>query len=313
MGAEVSGLYPVAMPERVTRVAIDTPRGYLAALDAWPADSVPFQGTAVLVPGFGGSKEDFIPMLTPIVAAGYRTLCYDQRGQYESAGPADVRAYSMRVFAEDLQIVTAGVAAGQPVHLLGHSFGGLVARRVVITAPKAVRSLTLLDSGPDGASLSQARLLRLARWLIRAGGPRPVAAATCWAARRAGAPAERLPWLRHRILSTSPASLIAVCRAMAQEPDLTGSLACTAVPILVACGESDNAWTVDTQIEMGRRLGARITVIEGAAHTPNEDRPEATADMLVKFWAAIDQNSRARLQGLNCQDSHGWRLVGVSW
>ena len=186
MGAEVSGLYPVAMPERVTRVAIDTPRGYLAALDAWPADSVPFQGTAVLVPGFGGSKEDFIPMLTPIVAAGYRALCYDQRGQYESTGPADVRAYSMKLFAEDLQIVTAAVAAGQPVHLLGHSFGGLVARRVVITAPKAARSLTLLDSGPDGASLSQARLLRLASWLIRIGGPRPMVAATCWAARRAG-------------------------------------------------------------------------------------------------------------------------------
>src|SRR5207247_2855566 len=119
----------------------------------------------------------------------------------------------------------------------------------------------------------------------------------CWDARRAGAPAERLPWLRNRILSTSPASLIGMCRAMAQEPDLTGSLACTTVPTLVACGESDNAWTVDTQIEMGRRLGARITVIEGTAHTPNEDRPETTADMLVKFWAAIDNNCRARLAG----------------
>lgn len=290
MGAEVSGLYPVAMPERVTRVAIDTPRGYLAALDARPADNVPFQGTAVLVPGFGGSKEDFIPMLALIVAAGYRALSYDQRGQYESTGPADARAYSMKGFAEDLQIVTAAVAAGQPVHLLGHSFGGLVARRVVMTAPKSVRSLTLLDSGPDGASLSQARLLRLATWLIRVAGPRPVAAATCRAAQRAGAPAERLPWLRHRLLNTSPANLIGMCRAMAREPDLTRSLTC-AVPILVACGEGDDAWTVGTQIEMAGRLGARIAVIEGAAHTPNEDCPEVTADILVRFWAAVDRNS----------------------
>jgi pimeloyl-ACP methyl ester carboxylesterase len=291
MGAEVSGLYPVAMPERVTRVAIDTPRGYLAALDAWPAGNVPVQGTAVLVPGFGGSKEDFIPMLAPIVAAGYRALCYDQRGQYESPGPADAQAYSMKSFAEDLQTVTTAVAADQSVHLLGHSFGGLVARRVVITAPKSVRSLTLLDSGPAGASLSQARLLRLATLLIRVGGPRPVAAATCWAAQRAGAPAERLPWLRHRLLNTSPANLIGMSRAMAQEPDLTGSLARAAVPILVACGEGDDAWTVDTQIEMARRLGARIAVIEGATHTPNEDCPEVTADMLVRFWAAVDRNS----------------------
>lgn len=291
MGAEVSGVYPIAMPERVTRVAIDTPRGYLAALDARPADNIPVRGTVVLLPGFGGSKEDFIPMLAPIVAAGYRALCYDQRGQYESTGPADARVYSMKVFADDLQIVTAAVAAGQPVHLLGHSFGGLVARRVVITAPKSVRSLTLLDSGPDGASLSQARLLRLATWLIRFAGPRPVAAATCWAAQRAGAPAERLPWLKHRLLNTSPANLIGMCRAMAREPDLTGDLACVDVPTLVACGEGDDAWTVDTQIEMARRLGARIAVIEGTAHTPNEDCPEVTADILVKFWAAVDRNS----------------------
>jgi pimeloyl-ACP methyl ester carboxylesterase len=82
-----------------------------------------------------------------------------------------------------------------------------------------------------------------------------------------------------------------MCRAMAQEPDLTGSLACAAIPTLVACGEGDQAWTVGTQIEMARRLGAQITVINGAAHTPNEDCPEATADMLVRFWAAVDRNS----------------------
>jgi pimeloyl-ACP methyl ester carboxylesterase len=245
---------------------------------------------AVLVPGLGGSKEDFIPMLAAITEAGYRIVCYDQRGQYESTGPADVRAYSMQEFAQDLQIVTSAIAGDEPVHLLGHSFGGLVARRAVITAPESARSLTLLDSGPDGASLSQARLLLWAAWLIRIGGLKPVAATACWAARRSGVPAERLPWLRNRLLRTSPANLIGMFRAMAQEPDLTESLACAAVPLLVACGEGDDAWTVDTQIEMARRLRAQITVIEGAAHTPNEDCPAATADMLVNFWVAVDRN-----------------------
>jgi pimeloyl-ACP methyl ester carboxylesterase len=279
------------MPDCVTGLAIDTPRGYLTALDASPPKSVPFQGTAVLVPGFGGSKEDFVPMLAPLSASGYRVVCYDQRGQYESPGPPDVRAYTMKMFAEDLQIVLAAVAAREPVHLLGHSLGGFVARSVAIAAPESVRSLTLLDSGPDGASLSRARLLRLAAWLIRIGGPRPAAAASCWAARRAGVPAQRLPWLRHRLLSTSPANLVGMCRAMANEPDLTGALACTAVQVLVACGEDDDAWSADIQIEMARRLGARIVVIEGAAHTPNEDCPAATADVLVRFWAAVDRHS----------------------
>jgi hypothetical protein len=53
--------YPVAMPESVQRVAIHTPGGPLAALDARPAEGSPFHGTAVMLPGFSGSKEDFIP------------------------------------------------------------------------------------------------------------------------------------------------------------------------------------------------------------------------------------------------------------
>ncbi len=127
--------YPGAMPESVQRVTIDTPDGPLAALDAWPAQGSPFHGTAVMVPGFTGSKEDFIPMLATIVSAGYRVVCYDQRGQYESAGPSRAAAYSIEAFAKDLSGVIGSIADGQPVHLLGHSFGGLVARRAVIAVP----------------------------------------------------------------------------------------------------------------------------------------------------------------------------------
>jgi lipase len=36
-------------------------------------------------------------------------------------------------------------AAGGPVHLIGHSFGGAVALAVAITMPQAVRSLTLIE------------------------------------------------------------------------------------------------------------------------------------------------------------------------
>jgi pimeloyl-ACP methyl ester carboxylesterase len=77
---------------------------------------------------------------------------------------------------------------------------------------------------------------------------------------------------------------------MAREPDLTSSLARTRVPIFVACGEGDDAWTPKTQTVMARRLGVRIAVIADAAHTPNEDRPRATVDELLGFWAAVDRN-----------------------
>lgn len=281
-------LYPIGMPESVRRLTIDTRGGPLAALDSRPSHRSPVHGLAVMVPGFSGSKEDFIPMLAPIASAGFRVVCFDQRGQYESPGPPRAEAYSIEAFAEDLLTVIGTVAEGQAVHLLGHSFGGLVARRAVIAAPSAVRSLTLLDSGPDGASLSRGRLLGVLGWVIRLGGPRILTTLVAGVGPRLGASADRLRWLRHRWSKGSHAGLIGILRALAAEPDLVSSLAAASVPVLVMCGDGDNVWSPATQIDMARRLTARLEVINNAGHTPNEEQPQVTARKLLEFWTIVD-------------------------
>src|SRR5215831_4427888 len=106
----MTGLYPTAMPESVRRLTIDTRSGPLAALDAQPSHGAPVHGLVVMVPGFSGSKEDFIPLLTPIASAGFRVVCFDQRGQYESPGPSRADAYSIEAFAEDLSTVMGSVS-----------------------------------------------------------------------------------------------------------------------------------------------------------------------------------------------------------
>ena len=280
--------YPAAMPESVQRVAIETPGGPLAALDAQPAHGSPFHGTAVMVPGFTGSKEDFIPILATVVSAGYRVVCFDQRGQYESAGPSRATAYSIEAFAKDLSAVIDSVAGTQSVHLLGHSFGGLVARRAVIAAPEVVRSLTLMDSGPDGTSLVRGRLLGVLTWIIRLGGPRVLAALIDRVELQTGSSPGQLAWLRYRLLKSSRAGLIGICQATATEPDLVGSLAATAVPVLVMCGENDDIWSPATQDDMARRLTARIEVIKNAGHTPNEERPDVVTRILLDFWTIVN-------------------------
>jgi pimeloyl-ACP methyl ester carboxylesterase len=298
--------YPVDLPPSARRLTIDTRSGPLAALDARPSHGSPIRGLAVMVPGFTGSKEDFIPMLAPLVSAGFRVVCFDQRGQYESPGPAHANAYSIEVFAADLLTVIRTVADGQAVHLLGHSFGGLVARRAVIARPVAVRSLTLLDSGPDGPSLSRSRMLGVLGWVIRLGGSRMLAAGSvvaaftgsvvaAFAARLgpwSGASAERLRWLRHRWAKTSRAGLVGMLGALAAEPDLVADLEATAVPVLVMYGNSDNNCPPATQMGMARRLKARLEIINDAGHTPTEDQPEVTARNLVEFWTAVDSRHR---------------------
>jgi pimeloyl-ACP methyl ester carboxylesterase len=292
--------YPVDLPPSARRLTIDTPGGPLAALDAQPRHGSPIRGLAVTVHGFTGSKEDFIPLLAPLVSAGFRVVCFDQRGQYESPGPARANAYSMEAFAEDLVTLIGTVADGQAVHLLGHSFGGLVARRAVIARPGAVRSLTLLDSGPDGPSLSRSRMLGVLGWVFRLGGSRVVtafaagvvAAFTAGIGPASGVSAQRRRWLRHRWAKTSRAGLVGMLGALAAEPDLVADLEATAVPVLVMYGNSDNNCPPATQMDMGRRLKARLEIIDDAGHTPNEDQPEVTARNLVEFWTTVDGRHR---------------------
>src|SRR3954447_12278006 len=127
------------------RVSFPGRAGELAALDTGPADGA----TVLLVAGYTGSKEDFAPLLRPLCSAGYRAVALDQRGQYESPGPDDPAAYTVAELAADVLAVgrVLRVETSGPLHLLGHSFGGLVGRAAVLAEPGLFTSLTLLGSG----------------------------------------------------------------------------------------------------------------------------------------------------------------------
>src|SRR3954463_5168398 len=83
--------------------------GPLAALDTG-GEAV--RGTALLVAGYTGSKEDFAPLLAPVADAGYRVVAIDQRGQFESPGPDDPAAYSVTELGLDVIAVARRLREG---------------------------------------------------------------------------------------------------------------------------------------------------------------------------------------------------------
>src|SRR6201996_7459765 len=132
------------LPEGTRPDTLVTARGAFAVLDAMPAAGPCELGTAVLVPGYTGSKEDFLAIVGPLAAAGRRVVAIDLRGQYQTPGPDDPDAYDPRELGADVAAVVAELRA---THLLGRSFGGLVAREAVLGGCSPA-SLTLLSSGP---------------------------------------------------------------------------------------------------------------------------------------------------------------------
>jgi pimeloyl-ACP methyl ester carboxylesterase len=269
--------------------------GPLAALDTGGGAAA----TALLVAGFTGSKEDFAPLLSPLAAAGVRAVAIDQRGQYESPGPDDPAAYTVAELAADVLAVSRELRAdgSGPLHLVGHSFGGLVARAAVLADPAAFTSLTLLGSGPAGLTGPRAELLDHLAPLLESGGVPAVHGAMEALAttdpRAQAVPAATRAFLDRRFLRNAAAGLRGMAEAMVGEPDRTAELAAAGLPVLVVHGEADDAWTPTAQAEMARRLGARHEVVPGSIHSPAVENPPQTLEVLLDFWSGAVAGDRS--------------------
>lgn len=280
------------LPATAKARRLETARGAFAVLDAVPPTGTPTRGTALLVPGFTGSKEDFVALLEPLATAGFRAVAVDGRGQYETEGPREESAYAQAGLAADVVAQTAALSTNGngPVHLLGHSLGGLITRCAVLGAaePLPWASLTIMSSGPAAIDPSQqARTKQLL-------GALPVMGmeAVWQAMRQTDTDAANTPevppdisrFLYRRWMATVPEQLIATGRQLLDEPDRVAELAEVPLPKLVLSGAVDYAWPVPWLDGMAARLDARRVVIDGAEHSPNTERPAETAEALIGFW-----------------------------
>lgn len=259
----------LVIPAGVTVHTVTTPRGDFAAHSALPTGEV--QGHVLLVPGWTGSKEDFTPILPLLAAAGFATTAYDQRGQFETPGsPKD--DYSLSALAADAVAVRDATTpdAHRRSHLLGHSFGGLVAQQAVVDDPAPWRSLSLLCTGPGALGDSPERPLHR---VVDAIGTVPLA--EIHAAREEGfdRPAEIAEFMERRFTANAEASLRAMTEHLIDAPDVVDLVRATGLPTWVGRGADDDAWPHEQQDAMASRLGTSVHVIDPAAHSPAVENP----------------------------------------
>jgi pimeloyl-ACP methyl ester carboxylesterase len=310
------------MPERVRSGWLATRRGKFAMLEAQPARGVAYRRPALLIHGYTGSKEDFLPVLEPLAAAGRVVVAVDLRGQYQSPHAPDRSGYSAAALAADVLAISAAVAGDTVgVHLVGHSMGGLIAREAVLAelgsprgalGPAASRqssaflSLTLLGSGAGTIAGERAEELRDLLAVLDCADdavPKDVPRLAelvrlAWhdqhepLARAEGVEEHIIAFLRERTLRTCPVSLIVMARYLLDCPDRTAELSevvAAGLPAAVVYGENDDAWPPAEQSQMADRLGAERTCIPGAAHSPAIEAPVTTATTLAEFWNAAER------------------------
>ena len=298
---------PFALDSRVTAVAVPSPAGELSGLLTGPSAPSIVDGTpaisaasapgaagenrALLVPGYTGSKEDYAPVLPFLGEAGWDVLAYSQRGQGGSAAPVGLGAYGMIDFVGDL-IAVAEAWAGTTgrVHLVGHSFCGIVARAAVVSRPDLFASVTLFCSGR--AVYDWMNTLPILEPLHTGPGAREQVLRTYFPDMNFDEPG--VGWAefqRVRALDTASENLVGIARILSQLRPYTPALAATGVPVHVLYGDQDEVWPPAWYAEEASDLGARESVIRGGAHSAQLQFPQQWADLARAFWAEVESGA----------------------
>jgi len=288
-------------------VAVPSPAGELSGLltgpsaaslvDGTPAISVASapgvagQNRALLVPGYTGSKEDYAPVLPFLGEAGWDVLAYSQRGQGGSAAPAGLGAYGMSDFVGDLiAVAEAWAGTSDRVHLVGHSFGGIVARAAVVKRPDLFASVTLFCSGR--AVYDWMNTLPILDPLPTGPGARQQVLRTYFPDMNFDEPG--VGWAefqRIRALDTASENLVGIARILSQLRPDTPALAATGVPVHVLYGDQDEIWPPSWYAEEAADLGARESIIRGGAHSAQLQFPRQWAEFASSYWADVESGA----------------------
>ena len=104
--------------------------------------------TLIAIHGGPGLSSHYMLNLERLAGPELAVVTYDQRGVGRSTSvPLDPANFELLDYVEDLEAVRRAVGA-ERVHLLGHSWGGIVALRYATVYPQRVDSIVLVSSGP---------------------------------------------------------------------------------------------------------------------------------------------------------------------
>ncbi|MFZ4515682.1 MAG: alpha/beta fold hydrolase [Acidimicrobiia bacterium] len=248
----------------------------------------------LLVHGFGGAKEDFADHLQAL-GQTRRVVTLDLRGHGGSSKPDTPAAYSLDVLAAD--VVAAADALGlDRFDLLGHSMGGMLARRIVLQHGARVRGLVLMDTCPGPLPGIEIEIADAGAELVRTHGMDELKRVLDALAEAASGPSqvlsEQRPGYREfndwKFAQLSPVMWATLLQEMVREPDQLHLFPGIAVPTMVMVGAQDEAF-VDSAHAMTAALpDVVLKIIPDAAHAPQFEQPEAWLAALNAFLAELD-------------------------
>ena len=247
----------------------------------------------LLVHGFTGSKDDFLPWLDRLAELGFHAVAPDLRGHGASDKPTRPEDYSLEVFADDVLALLDHLGWDR-LTVLGHSMGGMVVQTAVLRDPSRYDQLVLMDTSHGPIPGLDRTLLPLAIQVIDDGGMPAlvevmkglggVLDTPAGAALRERDPAyDAHAW--ETLALTSPVMWKTMAPALLDQEDRLDALRTLVVPTLVLVGDQDQPFIPDSERMADAIPGARLVVIPDAGHCPQFEHEAPWWDALAGFLA----------------------------
>ncbi len=315
---------PLATPGPPGRTDLIDGRGVYVRRQDGPQDAVPVW----FVHGLGGASTDWTRLgsaLSPL-ATGYSL---DLPGSGRSDPPPGGR-YSPEV---DAAITAASIDrfGGGPVHLVGNSYGGVVATLVAARRPDLISTLTLLspavpdlrltkDRGadprlgllllPGTTAVAATRLasippLERARGLgdICFGNPDAITDDDYLALAQEHSWRAALPWTHTATIGSLRGLMKSYLRT--GRDTFAAAAARVAAPVLVIWGTRDRLVDARLAPRAAAAFGdAELLVLTGCGHVPQMEEPVLTARAIVGHWQrSSGSRTTSELAGTRRDDS----------
>jgi 3-oxoadipate enol-lactonase len=234
----------------------------------------------LLLHGIGSNSYSFTNQLTDL-GKTLDVVAWDAPGYGGSSDPPP--DFSMADFAAAAAALLDDL--GWPAaHVLGHSFGGVIAQTLYHRHAARVRSLILADTNtgsgslPDAAERTRRRLSDLEQF-----GPRGLAERRAPGLVTPDAPTELVQRVLEIMAQVRAPGYMAAALAMGAT-DLRDQLSRIGVPTLVLHGERDTVIPPSTGAELARAIpGAELVLLPGAGHASNQQAPEAYNRAIREF------------------------------
>ena len=234
----------------------------------------------LLIHGLGSSTEDWEPQLA-FFARKFKVVTYDVRGHGRTGKPK--ARYSLAQFAEDAAALIDFLDLGA-THVLGISMGGMIALQLAVDRPDLVRSLTVVNSGPELVlrTLRQKIAIYQRFAIVRLMGMRKMGQVLSKVLLPSPEHEKERDTFVERWARNNPGAYLRSLRALIGW-SVTARLGDITSPTLVVAADQDYTPVAFKEQYTAKIPGARLAVIANSRHMLPVERPREFNEAVMAF------------------------------